>query len=34
VAAKIVELCLPSFSEAGKLYDFRAGKVVEFLEPA
>jgi len=34
VATKIVDLCLPGFSETGKLYDFRAGKILEFLEPA
>jgi NAD(P)-dependent dehydrogenase (short-subunit alcohol dehydrogenase family) len=34
VAEKILDLCLPSFSETGKLYDFRAGKLLEFLSPA
>jgi NAD(P)-dependent dehydrogenase (short-subunit alcohol dehydrogenase family) len=34
VAEKIVDLCLPSFSETGKLYDYRAGKLLEFLPPA
>jgi NAD(P)-dependent dehydrogenase (short-subunit alcohol dehydrogenase family) len=34
VAEKIRELCLPSFSETGKLYDFRAGKLLEFIDPA
>jgi NAD(P)-dependent dehydrogenase (short-subunit alcohol dehydrogenase family) len=34
VSEKILELCLPSFSETGKLYDFRAGKLMEFLQPA
>src|ERR1700689_5429058 len=34
VAEKIVELCLPSCAETGKLYDFRAGKLMEFLPPA
>ncbi len=34
VAAKIVDLCLPSFNETGKLYDFRAGKLQEFVPPA
>jgi NAD(P)-dependent dehydrogenase (short-subunit alcohol dehydrogenase family) len=34
VSEKILELCLPSFSETGKLYDFRAGKLLEFLQPA
>ena len=27
VAEKILDLCLPGFSETGKLYDFRAGKL-------
>jgi NAD(P)-dependent dehydrogenase (short-subunit alcohol dehydrogenase family) len=34
VAAKILELCLPSFHETGKLYDFRAGKLLHFTPPA
>jgi NAD(P)-dependent dehydrogenase (short-subunit alcohol dehydrogenase family) len=34
VAEKIVELCLPSFSETGKLYDYRAGKLLQFMQPA
>jgi NAD(P)-dependent dehydrogenase (short-subunit alcohol dehydrogenase family) len=34
VAAKIVDLCLPSFVETGKLYDFRAGKLLDFRLPA
>ena len=34
VAEKILDLCLPSFSETGKLYDFRAGKLLEFVPPA
>ena len=34
VAAKILELCLPSFHETGKLYDFRAGKLLHFMPPA
>ena len=34
VAEKIVELCLPAVTETGKLYDFRAGKFLEFLQPA
>jgi NAD(P)-dependent dehydrogenase (short-subunit alcohol dehydrogenase family) len=33
VAAKIVPLCLPSFPESGKLYDFRAGKLLSFRAP-
>jgi NAD(P)-dependent dehydrogenase (short-subunit alcohol dehydrogenase family) len=34
VAATIVPLCLPSFAETGKLYDFRAGKLMSFHPPA
>ena len=34
VAAKILDLCLPSFTETGKLYDYRAGKLLEFKPPA
>ena len=34
VAEKILDLCLPDFAETGKLYDFRAGKLLEFLQPA
>jgi NAD(P)-dependent dehydrogenase (short-subunit alcohol dehydrogenase family) len=34
VAEKILGLCLPSFSETGKIYDFRSGKLQEFMRPA
>jgi NAD(P)-dependent dehydrogenase (short-subunit alcohol dehydrogenase family) len=34
VAEKIVDLCLPSVSESGKLYEFRAGKLLDFMAPA
>ncbi|HYA05265.1 MAG TPA: SDR family NAD(P)-dependent oxidoreductase, partial [Xanthobacteraceae bacterium] len=34
VAEKILDLCLPSFAETGKLYDFRAGRLLEFVPPA
>jgi NAD(P)-dependent dehydrogenase (short-subunit alcohol dehydrogenase family) len=34
VAETIVPLCLPSCSQTGKLYDFRAGKFLEFTQPA
>jgi NAD(P)-dependent dehydrogenase (short-subunit alcohol dehydrogenase family) len=34
VADKIVELCLPGFSETGKLYDFPVRKLLEFRPPA
>jgi NAD(P)-dependent dehydrogenase (short-subunit alcohol dehydrogenase family) len=34
VAKSIVPLCLPSCTETGKLYDFRAGKFLEFRPPA
>ncbi len=30
VAAMIVPLCLPSFKETGKFYDYRAGKLLSF----
>jgi NAD(P)-dependent dehydrogenase (short-subunit alcohol dehydrogenase family) len=33
VAEKVVALCLPSYSETGKLYDFRARKLLSFTEP-
>jgi NAD(P)-dependent dehydrogenase (short-subunit alcohol dehydrogenase family) len=34
VAKTIVPLCLPSCTESGKVYDFRAGKFLEFRPPA
>jgi NAD(P)-dependent dehydrogenase (short-subunit alcohol dehydrogenase family) len=34
VAEKIIDLCLPDFGETGKLYDYRAAKLLEFLQPA
>jgi NAD(P)-dependent dehydrogenase (short-subunit alcohol dehydrogenase family) len=34
VAEKIVELCLPSFVETGKLYDFPTGRLLSFRPPA
>jgi NAD(P)-dependent dehydrogenase (short-subunit alcohol dehydrogenase family) len=34
VAEKIVDLCLPSFTETGKLYEFRTGKLLQFMPPA
>jgi hypothetical protein len=34
VAEKILGLCLPSFTETGKLYDYRAGKLLSFQPPA
>ena len=34
IAAKIVEMCLPNFHETGKLYDYRAGKLLAFRVPA
>jgi NAD(P)-dependent dehydrogenase (short-subunit alcohol dehydrogenase family) len=33
VAEKILPLCLPNCCESGKLYDFPAGKFVEFTHP-
>jgi NAD(P)-dependent dehydrogenase (short-subunit alcohol dehydrogenase family) len=34
VAEKILDLCLPSFAETGRLYDFPAGKLLDFMQPA
>jgi NAD(P)-dependent dehydrogenase (short-subunit alcohol dehydrogenase family) len=34
VAKAIVPLCLPECTESGKIYDFRAGKFLEFHPPA
>ena len=34
VAEKILDLCLPSFSETGRLYDYPDGKFLDFTEPA
>lgn len=34
VAAAIVPMCLPTFGESGKLYDFRAGRLLSFRPPA
>jgi len=34
VAKGIVPLCLPDCTESGKIYDFRAGKFLEFRPPA
>src|SRR5215475_12525662 len=34
VAEKIVTLCLPDFQDTGKLYDYRAQKLLEFRGPA
>ena len=34
VAKAIVPLCLPDCTESGKIYDFRAGKFLEFTAPA
>jgi NAD(P)-dependent dehydrogenase (short-subunit alcohol dehydrogenase family) len=33
VAEKILDLCLPGFTATGKLYDFRAGRLLEFQRP-
>src|SRR5258708_1574365 len=30
VAARIVDLCVPGFSETGRIYDFRAARVMAF----
>jgi NAD(P)-dependent dehydrogenase (short-subunit alcohol dehydrogenase family) len=34
VAEKIVELCLPGFTETGKLYDCTSGRLMSFRPPA
>jgi NAD(P)-dependent dehydrogenase (short-subunit alcohol dehydrogenase family) len=34
VAEKIVELCLPDFQDTGKIYDYRAQKLMEFRAPS
>ena len=34
VVKALVPLCLPSFTESGKLYDYRPGKLLEFRAPA
>jgi hypothetical protein len=34
VAAAIVPLCLPGFTETGKIYDFRVRKLLSFRPPA
>ena len=34
VVKALVPLCLPSFTESGRLYDYRAGKLLEFRAPA
>ena len=34
VAAAIVPLCRPDFSETGKFYDFRLGQLLSFRPPA
>jgi NAD(P)-dependent dehydrogenase (short-subunit alcohol dehydrogenase family) len=34
VAETIVPLCLPACTETGKLYDYRAGRFLEFTQPA
>ena len=33
VAEKIVALCVPEFSETGRLYDFRSRKLMSFCKP-
>jgi NAD(P)-dependent dehydrogenase (short-subunit alcohol dehydrogenase family) len=33
VAAAIVPLCLPGFQDTGRLYDYRAGRLMEFRAP-
>ena len=33
-AEKAVALCLPSFTETGRLYDFQSGRLLSFQPPA
>jgi hypothetical protein len=33
-APKIIALCMPEWQETGKLYDFRADRVVSFMPPS
>jgi NAD(P)-dependent dehydrogenase (short-subunit alcohol dehydrogenase family) len=34
VAEKIVDLCVPGFSETGRIYNFRSRTLQEFMQPA
>jgi len=34
VAETIVPMCLPSYTETGKIYDYRAGRLNSFRPPA
>jgi NAD(P)-dependent dehydrogenase (short-subunit alcohol dehydrogenase family) len=34
VADKMLDLCLPSLTETGQIYDFRAGKFLQLMPPA
>jgi hypothetical protein len=34
VAEAIVPICLPQFQETGKLYDYRARRLMEFRAPS
>jgi NAD(P)-dependent dehydrogenase (short-subunit alcohol dehydrogenase family) len=34
VAQSVLQFCLPDFSETGKLYDYRAGRLLKFMPPA
>jgi NAD(P)-dependent dehydrogenase (short-subunit alcohol dehydrogenase family) len=34
VADRIVDMCLPSFQDSGKIYNYRAGKLLAFQSPA
>jgi len=34
VAEKIVDMCLPDFQETGKIYDYRAGRLLSMQPPA
>jgi NAD(P)-dependent dehydrogenase (short-subunit alcohol dehydrogenase family) len=34
VAQKVLDLCLPSFTDTGRLYEFRSSKLLDFMQPA
>ena len=34
VVEKLLDLCLPAFTETGKIYDFPSNKLLEFRRPA
>jgi NAD(P)-dependent dehydrogenase (short-subunit alcohol dehydrogenase family) len=34
VAEQLLPLCMPSFTETGRLYEVRSGKLLDFMQPA